>query len=46
MDEVTDKKVPAILSVDDRTICFDGKPEGLLEKIKNFKPWNKLHFEI
>lgn len=20
---------------------FDGKPEGLLDKIKNFKPWNK-----
>lgn len=46
VDEVTDKKVPAILTVDDRTICFDGKPERLLEKIKNFKPWNELHFEI
>ena len=46
VDEVTNKKVPAILSVDDRTICFDGKPEGLLQKIKCFKPWNELHFEI
>jgi hypothetical protein len=46
IDGVVAEKVPAILSVDDRTICFDGKPEGLMEKIKNFKPWNKLHFEI
>ena len=40
------EKVPAILSIDDRTICFDGRSDKLLKKIKGFKPWNKLHFEI
>lgn len=39
---VTNRKQPAILSIDDRTICFNGSfdelpPESLLQ----FKPWNK-----
>lgn len=46
VDEVTNKKVPAILTVDDRTICFDGNSERLLQRIKDFKPWNKTYFEI
>lgn len=46
VDGVAAEKVPAILTVDDRAICFDGRPERLLEKIKSFKPWNKLHFEV
>lgn len=41
VDDVTAHKPPAIVYIDDRAICFDGKPETLLEKIKNFKPWNK-----
>ena len=32
-DTIPDPPVPGIK--------FDGKPEGLLDKIKNFKPWNK-----
>lgn len=40
-DTVTGKKPPAIVYIDDRAICFDGKPETLLDKIKTFKPWNK-----
>lgn len=41
VDRVQTEKPPAIVYIDDRAICFDGKPEGLLEKIRTFKPWNK-----
>lgn len=41
VDDVTGEKPPAVVIVDDRAITFDGRPETLLEKIKNFKPWNK-----
>ena len=39
VDGITRDKVPALLQIDDRCICFDGKPESLLEKIINFKTW-------
>jgi len=45
VDDVTDEKVPAILSIDDRVICFDGRPELLLQKIKNFKSWNNVSID-
>lgn len=38
---VCKEKPPALVYIDDRAICFDGHPETLLEKIQNFKPWNK-----
>lgn len=41
VDDVRREKPPAICYIDDRAICFDGHPETLLEKVKNFKPWNK-----
>lgn len=41
VDRVLGEKPPAIVYIDDRAICFDGHPETLLEKIQNFKPWNK-----
>lgn len=41
IDSIVAKKPPAIVYIDDRSICFDGKPETLLDKIRNFKPWNK-----
>lgn len=41
VDRVCGKKPPAIVYIDDRAICFDGKPEGLLDKIQEFRPWNK-----
>jgi phosphoglycolate phosphatase-like HAD superfamily hydrolase len=41
VDAVQAEKPPAIVYIDDRAICFDGKPETLLEKIDAFKPWNK-----
>lgn len=44
VDDVVRDKVPAILQVDDRCICFDGKPENLLKKIQGFQPWNKKEF--
>lgn len=41
VDAVLKDKPPAIVYIDDRAICFDGRPETLLNKIKVFKPWNK-----
>ncbi len=41
VDGVTYEKPPAIVYIDDRAICFDGDAKTLLDKIKNFKPWNK-----
>lgn len=41
VDDVLREKPPAIVYIDDRAICFDGKPELLLEKIRHFRPWNK-----
>lgn len=41
VDGVMKEKPPAIVYIDDRAICFDGRCDSLLEKIKNFKPWNK-----
>lgn len=40
VDGVTGAKVPAIVYIDDRAICFNGHPETLLEKVKSFKTWN------
>ncbi len=34
-------KPPAMVTIDDRAITFDGSFDGLLEQAKNFKPWNK-----
>jgi hypothetical protein len=41
VDKVCKEKPPAIAYIDDRAICFDGHPENLLKKIKNFQPWYK-----
>lgn len=41
VDSITHKKPPAIVYIDDRAICFDGNAETLIDKINNFKPWNK-----
>lgn len=41
VDSITNEKPPALVYVDDRAICFDGHAETLVDKIKNFKPWNK-----
>lgn len=41
VDDICAHKPPAIVYIDDRAITFDGRPESLLWKIKNFKPWNK-----
>lgn len=39
VDAVMAEKPPALVYIDDRAICFDGKPAGLLGKIKAFQPW-------
>ena len=41
VDRVCKEKPPAIVYIDDRAICFDGKPENLLGKIRSFNPWDK-----
>ena len=41
VDKVCMEKPPAIVYIDDRAICFDGRPENLLNKIETFVPWNK-----
>lgn len=41
VDDISIEKPPALCSIDDRAICFDGNSSGLLEKIESFKPWNK-----
>ncbi len=39
VDAVMMEKPPAIAYIDDRAICFDGKPETLLAKVREFAPW-------
>ena len=41
VDDVMAEKPPAIVYIDDRAICFDGKSDELLEKIEKFEPWYK-----
>lgn len=39
VDKICREKPPAIVYIDDRAICFDGKSDELLEKIDNFETW-------
>ena len=39
VDDVVAEKPLAVVHIDDRAICFDGKPATLFGKIKNFSPW-------
>jgi phosphoglycolate phosphatase-like HAD superfamily hydrolase len=39
VDDICAHKPPAIVYIDDRAICFDGNPNKLLNKIRDFKPW-------
>lgn len=41
IDLITNKKPPALCYIDDRALTFDGKVDGLADKIKNFEPWHK-----
>ncbi len=41
VDQVATNKPPAIVSIDDRVICFNGEVEGIKEQIINFKPWTE-----
>jgi len=39
IDAVVTEKIPAMVYIDDRAICFTGKTEGLFEQIVNFNSW-------
>lgn len=41
VDRICKEKPPAVVYIDDRAICFDGRPDTLLDKIRRFTPWNK-----
>lgn len=41
VDKICKEKPPAIVYIDDRAICFDGKPAMLLNQIQSFTPWYK-----
>lgn len=41
VDGIMREKPPAVAYIDDRAIFFDGNPKGLLEKVKELKPWNR-----
>lgn len=41
VDEVTGEKPPAKVIIDDRAITFDGDANGLLARIRSFKPWTR-----
>ena len=41
IEDVTNVKEPCWVYIDDRCINFDGKFDGLIEKIENFKPYYK-----
>lgn len=45
MVQIQARKVPSIVHVDDRTICFDGRANNLYEQIINFKPWYERESE-
>lgn len=46
VDKVVSEKLPSILTIDDRCICFDGNTNALIDKIKSFKVWNHIENEI
>lgn len=41
VDGITSIKEPCLVHIDDRAICFTGQTDGLVEQIKNFKPYNR-----
>lgn len=41
VDYITSEKLPAMVYIDDRCIQFDGNTKGLVDKVVNFKPWNR-----
>ena len=41
VDKVQSTKPPALVYVDDRALCFNGKTENLVKDICNFKAWGE-----
>lgn len=40
-EDITNIKIPALIQIDDKTICFNGDFNNLIDKIESFKPWYK-----
>lgn len=40
--QMTAQKIPALVMIDDRAICFKGDSENLFEQIGEFKTWTNL----
>ena len=41
VDNVISEKIPVMVHIDDRCIQFTGNTLGLVNQIRNFKPWNR-----
>lgn len=41
VDDYTSIKVPAVMYIDDRAICFNGKVEDLRKEISAFRTWQE-----
>lgn len=39
--DLTNVKIPCVLQIDDRAICFKGDFDNLLNEIENFEVWYK-----
>lgn len=39
VDRISDVKPPAIVTIDDRCICFNGDAASLMEKVRNFRTY-------
>ena len=47
VDEVTDRKLPALAYIDDRAVCFRGDFRQTLRSIEEFRPfWQDLPNEV
>ena len=39
--DITNVKIPSVLQIDDRVICFNGNFDDLIKQIEDFKVWYK-----
>lgn len=45
--KVTNRKIPAVVYIDDRAIQFNGNYKKVISRLKNFKPyWGKEYYRV